>query len=177
AQLEAGRGDFDAARAHLETARASARDDLRGSLLYDIVAAELALWERRWADADDTVREGMARAGARDAALYRVQLCAQGVRAQAELAGQARARGEGQGRQGRPGRARELLTAARRAAGEASAVTPNAGGWRALAEAEYGRARGVARPDAWSDAAATWEDLERPPTAAYCRWRQAEALA
>lgn len=49
-------------------------------------------------------------------------------------------------------------------------MTPNADGWRALAEAEYGRARGPARPDAWSEAAAVWERLERPPIAAYCRW-------
>ena len=45
-----------------------------------------------------------------------------------------------------------------------------------MAEAEYERARGAARPELWSDAAATWERLERPPLAAYCRWRQAEAL-
>jgi DNA-binding SARP family transcriptional activator len=31
--------------------------------------------------------------------------------------------------------------------------------------------------DAWAEAAAAWERLERPPVAAYCRWRQAEALA
>ena len=35
---------------------------------------------------------------------------------------------------------------------------------------------GVPRPELWSDAAETWERLERPPLAAYCRWRQAEAL-
>ena len=68
------------------------------------------------------------------------------------------------------------IAVARRAAAEASAVTPNAGGWLALAEAEYERARGVARPESWSEAAATWERLERPPLAAYCRWREAEAL-
>ncbi len=61
-------------------------------------------------------------------------------------------------------------------AAEASAVTPNAAGWLALAEAEYERARGAARPESWSEAAAAWERLERPPLAAYCRWRQAEAL-
>jgi DNA-binding NarL/FixJ family response regulator len=33
-----------------------------------------------------------------------------------------------------------------------------------------------ARPAAWSQAAAAWHRLERPPLAAYCRWRQAEAL-
>jgi hypothetical protein len=74
-------------------------------------------------------------------------------------------------------RARKLLAAARRAAAEAAPVTPNAAGWRALAEAESARARGLARPKAWSEAAAAWEQLERPPLAAYCRWRQAEALA
>ena len=57
-----------------------------------------------------------------------------------------------------------------------SAVTPNAEGWLALAEAEYARARGVARPESWSEAADSWERLERPPLVAYCRWRQAEAL-
>jgi len=34
----------------------------------------------------------------------------------------------------------------------------------------------VARPDLWAAAAVAWEGLERPPRAAYCRWRQAEAL-
>jgi hypothetical protein len=119
----------------------------------------------------------MARASTPDAALYRVRLCAQGLRAQAELAAQARAGGDADVLDGHLGRARELLTAARQAASEASEVTPNAGGWRATAEAEYGRACGMARPEAWSETAATWEHLERPPIVAYCRWRQAETLA
>jgi DNA-binding SARP family transcriptional activator/predicted ATPase/pimeloyl-ACP methyl ester carboxylesterase len=177
AELEIGRGDFDAARTHLDAALATVREDERGSLSYDPVAVELALWEGRWTDADEAVREGMARARARDAALYRVQLCAQGLRAQADLAAQERGGGNADVVQRHLGRARELLTAARRAATEASAVTPNAGGWRALAEAEYGRACGLAGPEVWSEAAGMWEQLERPPTVAYCRWRQAEALA
>jgi DNA-binding NarL/FixJ family response regulator len=49
--------------------------------------------------------------------------------------------------------------------GEASAITPNADGWRALAEAEHARARGEARPEGWADAAATWNKLERPGSA------------
>src|SRR6266511_2893262 len=59
---------------------------------------------------------------------------------------------------------------------EAARVTPYAAGWRGLAEAEYERARGEARPDAWSRAAAAWDQLDRPSLAAYCRWRHAEAL-
>jgi hypothetical protein len=89
-----------------------------------------------------------------------VQLCAQGLRAQAELGGDAG----------------ELLSAARRAALQAAPVTPNAAGWLALAECEAARARGAARPGAWADAAGRWERVERLALAAYCRWRQAEAL-
>jgi tetratricopeptide (TPR) repeat protein len=176
ADLEAGRGDFDAARAHLEAALATVREDERGSLNYDPVVAEVALWERRWQDADEVVCDGLERTRSRDAALYRVQLCAQGLRAQAELAALARDSDDADAVRAHLGRARRLLTSGRRAATQAAAVTPNAAGWRVLAEAEYGRARGLARPEEWSEAATTWEQLERPPLAAYCRWRQAEAL-
>lgn len=69
-----------------------------------------------------------------------------------------------------------LRAAAHRAAAEASAITPNAAAWLALAEAEYKRACGQAQSTAWSEAAATWDRLERPPIAAYCRWREADAL-
>jgi hypothetical protein len=173
AALEIGRGDFDAARSHLETARGRVAPTLaHGDEGYDLLDAELALWERRWADVEAIVRGGLARAGSVDAAYIRAQLAAQGLRAQAELAALA---GDDELRDLR-GRAGTLLAAARRAAEEAVAVTPYAAGWRRLAEAEYGRACGEARPDAWAEAAATWDQLDRSPLAAYCRWRQAEAL-
>jgi DNA-binding CsgD family transcriptional regulator/tetratricopeptide (TPR) repeat protein len=175
ASLEVGRGDFDAARAHLQAAAPTVHVD-PDVATYDGYVCELALWERRWADADEAVREGVARARSRGMAQLRVWLCAKGLRAQAELAALARARRDADAVDDWLTRAGKLLADARRAAAEAAAVTPNANGWRALAEAEYERARGEARPEAWSEAAATWERLERPPLAAYCRWRQAEAL-
>jgi DNA-binding NarL/FixJ family response regulator/tetratricopeptide (TPR) repeat protein len=175
ADVEIGRGEFDTARAHLEAASATLRED-RVLGLYDGCLADLALWERRWADADAAIQEGLAQARHREAAQIRVQLCAKGLRAQAELAALARARRDADALRDRLGRARKLLTVARRAAAEASAITPNADGWRALAEAEYERARREPRPETWSEAAATWERLERSPLAAYCRWREAEAL-
>ena len=175
ADVEIGRGELDAARAHLETADATLREDrLLG--LYDAHIADLALWERRWTDADGAIGDGLRQARPREAAQIRVQLCAKGLRAHAELAALARARRDADALEGWLDRAHKLIGVARNAAAEAAAITPNASGWLAVAEAEYERARGPARPESWSEAAATWERLERPPLAAYCRWRQAEAL-
>ncbi len=175
ADLEIGRGELDAARAHLEAASCSLREE-RVQGLYDACLADLALWERRWADADAAIQDGLAHARQREAAQIRVRLCAKGLRAHAELAALARARRDADALRDRLGRARKLLGVARRAAGAASAITPNASGWLAVAEAEHVRVQAEAGPEAWSEAAAAWERLERPPLAAYCRWREAEAL-
>jgi DNA-binding NarL/FixJ family response regulator len=175
AAVEIGRGELDSARAHLEAARDALREDHVFGL-YEGHLAELALWERRWADAEAAVDEGLRRARSREAAQMRVQLGATGLRAQAELAALARARQDADALRDRLARARRLLTVARHAEAESSAITPNAGGWLALAEAEYVRARGESRPEAWANAATVWEQLERAPLAAYCRWRQADAL-
>jgi DNA-binding CsgD family transcriptional regulator/tetratricopeptide (TPR) repeat protein len=174
-ELEAGRGDFDAARAHLEAGQATLKLD-RDLAAYDGFLAELALWERRWTDVESMVRHGLEHAHSTDMALIRVQLSAKGLRAQAELAALARARRDADAAREGLEHARRLLATARRAASEASAVTPNALGWLGLAEAEYGRADGRTQPEAWAEAAARWERLERVPLAAYCRWREAEAL-
>lgn len=106
----------------------------------------------------------------------RVHLCAKGLRAQAELAALARARRDVEAARTWLGAADDLVDVARRAAADASLVTPTGAGWLALAEAEHQRAHGAARPESWSAAAEEWERLERPPLAAYCRWREAEAL-
>ena len=108
---------------------------------FDTFLAELALWERRWTDAEQAVRDGLARARSREMAQIRVWLAAKGVRAQAELAALARARRDAGALRLRIRRARALLVVARRAVEASAAVTPNAAGWLALAEAEYERAK------------------------------------
>jgi DNA-binding CsgD family transcriptional regulator len=174
-ELEVGRGNFEAARAHYDAARVTLRLD-RDIATFDTFVAELALWERRWKDADDAVNDGLGRTRTRDMAQIHVWLAAKGLRAQAELAGLARARRDDSAVREWIGRAGSRVTTARRAADAARAITPTTDGWLALAEAEYERARAVVRPEVWSEAARTWDSLERPPLAAYCRWRQAEAL-
>ena len=175
ADLELGRGNFEAARTHLEAAEATLRED-RGQGVYDVFVAELALWERRWTDADRAVHDSLESATSRQAAQLHIWFCAKGLRAQAELAALARACRDTEAAHAWLAKARKLLAVARRSAQQASAVTPNAAGWLALAEAEYERAQSTAQPESWSEAAAAWELLERAPLAAYCRWRQAESL-
>ena len=80
ADLELGRGDFAAARAHLEAALATLRED-RGQGIYDVCLAELALWERRWMDADRAVSDSLRMARSGQAAQLRVWFCAKGLRA------------------------------------------------------------------------------------------------
>jgi DNA-binding CsgD family transcriptional regulator/tetratricopeptide (TPR) repeat protein len=175
AAVEIGRGEFESARAHLEAAKATLREDhVLG--IYDAFRTEAALWERRWTEADEAVRDSLTRSRSGQTAQLRVWFCALGLRAQAELAAVARARRDADAVRSLLARARRLIALARREAEEVSSVTPNARAWLALAEAEYERARGVVRPESWSQAAEAWDRLERPPLAAYCRWRQSEAL-
>ncbi len=168
AELEFGRGDFDAARAHLDAARGTLEFD-RDVATWDGYVAEFALWQRRWADALEVVRDGLRRMRSRESAQIRVWLCWKALRALADLAAVARARrADGE----LLAEADVLLGTARDAAREAAGVTPNAEGWLMLCEAEHERAR----PQLWSTAADAWVRLERPPLVAYCRFRQAEAL-
>jgi DNA-binding CsgD family transcriptional regulator/tetratricopeptide (TPR) repeat protein len=176
AALDIGRGDFDRARADLQAALATVGEDRRGQAAFDITLAELALWERRWDEAERAVGDGLRHLPAQEAAQLRLRLCAQGLRAQAELAALARARRDRDALAGRLRRARQLRSAARQAAVEAAAVTPTASAWRAVAVAEHDRALAHPSPRFWEEAAVAWEALQRPPVVAYCRWRQAEAL-
>src|SRR5439155_22161316 len=79
ADVEVGRGDFDAAREHLRDALATLPED-RDHGVYDIDVAELALWERRWIDADRAARDALANATSRQAAHVHVWYCAKGLR-------------------------------------------------------------------------------------------------
>jgi DNA-binding CsgD family transcriptional regulator len=61
AVLDIGRGDYDRARVGLQAALATVHDDKRGLAAFDIARAELALWERRWDDAEHAAGEALQR--------------------------------------------------------------------------------------------------------------------
>ena len=175
ADLELGRGDFASAKAHLDAALPSLRED-RGLGIYDVYLAELALWERRWVDADAHVEAALSRASSPHTDQLRVWFSAKGLRAVAELAALARARRDADAAVAWLAKADRLVTIARSAAATASSITPNAGGWLALAEAEYDRARGVWRSGHVVRRGQHLGRPQRPVLAAYCRWRETEAF-
>ena len=175
ADLDTGRGDFEAAHQHLDAALETMRAD-HGFGIYEATVAELALWERRWTDAHRLLEAARSLAASRETALLRVWFCAKALRSQAELAALARDCQDAHDALVWTEQARDVLADARLAAETAARVTPNATGWLALAEAEHTRVIGASEPAAWSAAGAVWDRLELPPLTAYCRWREAEAI-
>jgi DNA-binding CsgD family transcriptional regulator/tetratricopeptide (TPR) repeat protein len=174
AQLALGRGEFDAAREHLDAGSQATREP-NAAAYHACVTADLAHWEGRFEAAADAVAQGLASAQATGAAFLTVRLCALGLRTQAELAQAATLRARGASLDEARQRAGQLLGMARRAADEAAAVTPDAAAWLALGEAEHSR---IGQPDPvpWRHAAAVWEELRRPYLAGYGHWRLAEAI-
>ena len=177
ADLETGRGDFAAAAAHLGQARETLRPD-RGLGIFDIYLAELALWQRRWIDAARSADQALrlTRTARADTGQLQVWFCAKGMRAQAELVSLARARRDTPATRSWTHSADALMDQGRSSTDTAAAVTPNAHGWLALAEAEHSRVHDTNDPGPWHVAASSWDRLDRPPLAAYCRWREAETL-
>src|SRR4051812_19750189 len=174
AALDPGRGDFEPAPPPLDAATATIRPHhLQGT--HEAQVAEVALWEQRWTAADQALHEALARVTSAETAQLRVWFIAKRLRAQADLAALARAHRDAEAVRDSTVRAKALLTDVRRAATIASAVTPNADAWLVQADAEYARVCGDRTPEPWVAAATAWDRLERPPNAAYCRWRETEA--
>jgi DNA-binding CsgD family transcriptional regulator/tetratricopeptide (TPR) repeat protein len=172
AQLAIARGETEAARRHL-VAGAHGQRQPTSAARYARVVAELALTEGRPAVAARVGHDALTDPVAGVAAIHRVRLGALGLRGEAD--GVERST---DGLDAARRRADRLLDLTHRAATEAAAITPDAGAWRATAEAEHARldpGPGGAT-EAWRVAAATWDALDRPYPAAYCRWRLVESL-
>ena len=141
-------------------------------------AVEGSLWAGRPGDALREVRRALALFKSTELTIFAGRLLAAGMRACADLAGQARARRDQSG----------ALAAADAADGLATWVGQMGGApftdhryvatipaERATWDAERTRVAGPGDPGAWDGAAKAWQDLSCPHRAGYAWWRQAEA--
>jgi DNA-binding CsgD family transcriptional regulator len=178
ALLALGRGDLDAAEEALGVLAERTAELTEPQFIgtYGVLHSEFA---RRRGDVD-------AARAVIDDTLDRIEYCsedvmritalaAQGVRIEADVGEAARDRRDLDAEATVRGRAEALLERARLAA-QAGWVVEAA--QVASAEAEYARATADGRDLAalWRAAAERWEGLRWPYPAAYCRWREAEAL-
>jgi DNA-binding CsgD family transcriptional regulator/tetratricopeptide (TPR) repeat protein len=183
AALEVGRGEFQAAEAHLETIKQRSLS-LAGipqhARQYAALVAELRVWQGRLEEARAAVQVGLDRVAKTDERVRSGQLLWLGMRIQADQAERGRARHD-------QGEVEAAVRAGHALAARAAAMTPNplvpgttpiltASAVAALFEGERARLEGRSDPIQWQVAASGWLALGRPYPAAYAQWRQAEAL-
>jgi DNA-binding CsgD family transcriptional regulator len=136
------------------------------------------LWAGRPGDALRETRRALALYKVPDLTILSGRLLAAGMRACADLAGQARARRD-QYAAADAADAADALAAWVEQMGRVPftdhptvATIP---AWRATWDAERTRVAGPSDPGAWDGAAKAWQDLSCPHRAGYAWWRQAEA--
>jgi ATP/maltotriose-dependent transcriptional regulator MalT len=176
AQLQTERGEFAAAQRLLDEAeRNFAHHHTPQFGQWFEVRAALAVWRGRPEEAGEVARQGLEWvAGAEQQWVVRV-LLSLGLRAEADRAERARARGQ-QAEADTAARAGAELLARLRQLAAAGTPEPETTAWVVVGEAELTRLEGRSDPERWAAAAAGWEALSQPYPAAYARWRQAEAL-
>lgn len=179
AHLYVGMGRFDEAERHLDAADEEARHGQVSGVLGHIYStrAELAVWRAQWDDARSAVTEGLERIGETDDLRWVATIATVGLRAEAERAASARARG-------RAAEVAEATSLAERLLGvvRAGAAKALAAGWTeatahlALAEAEWRNVCGDPDPALWQHAASQWAERGQPYPQAYALFRAAQAL-
>jgi len=184
AALEVGRGEFDAAETRLDhSARLSDKTpDTQWVAPLTEHRAELAIWRGRPDLGRQIVRGGLdillsVRGSqlARQGPIYTL-----GIRAEADLATEARVRRSQEGvRECRligTGYLAPLQAVASGVAENQPAFAPLAEAYSSLGAAEVSRLEGRSEPTTWGEAADAWQGLEMTYPEAYARFRQAEAL-
>jgi DNA-binding CsgD family transcriptional regulator len=179
ARLALRRGQYSAARRCLSV------HDHGHDIRRVAAGAELALWEGSPAAATDAIDAELAAWDDEQSypvdAVLRADLGTLGLRAWADRAHIATLQRDDLVLHAARRRARRLREMVVRATAHA-VNAPEAGAWRALADAEYARIPPHVQPDrergvtAWREAVSGWDALDRPFLVAYCNWRLAEAL-
>ena len=177
AVLDAGRGDFEGALAHVRAATRLSGDPFIAVQYPPVLAAaeaEVAAWQGRLEEAAAAVAGGLAALQGPLADLRACMLLALGLRVEGDRVALATARHD----QGTVADARlvagELVRWARGTLDEPAVA------WRrallATCEAEWSRVKGELDPEGWLAAVAAWEEAGHPYQLAMARWRAAEAL-
>jgi DNA-binding CsgD family transcriptional regulator len=177
AVLDAGRGDVEAALAHVRAARRLSGDMFIAVQYPPVLAAaeaEVAAWQGRLEEAAAAVAGGLAALQGPLSDLRACMLLALGLRAEADRVALATARHDHDTVADARLVAEELLRWAR------GTLDGQEVAWRrallATCEAEWARVQGDLDPRAWLDAVAAWETVGYPYPLAVARWRAAEAL-
>ena len=177
AVLDAGRGDFASALAHVRAARRLSGDMFIAVQYPPVLAAaeaEVAAWQGRLEDAAATVAGGLAALQGPLTDLRACMLLALGLRVEAERVALATARHDHDTVADARLVAEELLRWAR------GTLDGSEVAWKrallATCEAEATRARGEGDPEGWLAAVAAWEEAGYPYHLAVARWRAAEAV-
>ena len=136
------------------------------------------LWTGRPGDALRETRRALALYKVPDLTILSGRLLAAGMRACADLAGQARARRDQHAAADAADAADGLATWVEQMGRVPFTDHPTVAtipAWRATWDAERTRVAGPGDPGAWDGAAKAWQDLGCPHRAGYAWWRQAEA--
>ena len=177
AEMALGRGDEDTAAECLDAVQdlVAVSDQPQWISLYGALRADLLVRRRDLEGAQATVQQ----------ALDRLEVCTEdvtgiawvsciGLWVEADRAQRARDLREA-------GDRRDAMTRARLHADRLAATAQDGGPVEharlTQGKAEMARARGRGGAKEWHRAAAAWEELKRPYSAAIARWREAEALA
>ncbi len=183
AKLSVGRGDFLAAEADLKAVETLSAGGLgpRYEAPLLTLRAGLDLFQGRAEQARDAVSRGIiASINGSDDVWLLAPLIWHGLRAEADIAERARARGDAAALDNAIALAAGLSAQVQNLAEDSHDAAPSirqaieAYVW--LCDGEAARAEGRAEPDVWAEAARRWLEREQPYPSAYASWREAEAL-
>jgi len=181
AMVDLRRGRFAGAAQRLEWADELSSGGLRTAAAggqFHLLEAELALEEGRSADASVAIEHALAATAGTDDNTYRPEMCAFGVRALADEYEAARSRGRRVDIDKFQRHAAALVELCERHVvvwGDDDGRPSRFRALLATTEAEASRLQG-SDADMWERAARRWDVASEPHNAAYCRWREAEAL-
>ena len=175
------RGDFEEAARLLATAdelTAGLSDvQIRGRL--HVLQAELALEQGRSVNAWDQVERALSLVAGTEDEEHTPEMCAVGVHALADQVDRARGgSGRSDGDKARLlalGLVREAERSVAAPSERGGRCAPRAEAFASMCAAEQSRLR-QSDAELWREASRRWEAAGEPYPAAYCRWREAEAL-